>query len=74
MIKYCAISINEDIPKPMIADLFQVAFRNNNAGNSPMGINIAKYPKKLIRVTKRTMDAQSIYEALNEQIHNLHKN
>ena len=35
----------------MIADLFHVAFLNNNAGNKPMGMNIAKFPKKLTNVT-----------------------
>ena len=43
--------MNVDIPRPIIADLFQVASRNNKAGNRPIGINIAKFPKKLINVT-----------------------
>ena len=53
IIKYCAASINVDIPNPMMADLFQVALRNSNAGKRPIGTNIAKFPKKLIIVTKK---------------------
>lgn len=53
MIKYCTNSINKDMRNPIIADLFQVAFLNNKAGNKPMGINIAKFPKKLISVMKK---------------------
>ena len=53
MIKYCPISIKIDIPKPMIADLFQLAFRNRSAGKNPIGKNIAKLPKKLMDVTKK---------------------
>ena len=53
IIKYCASSINADIPNPIMADLFQLASRNNNAGKKPIGTNIAKFPKKLIRVAKK---------------------
>ena len=47
IIKYCASSINADIPNPIMADLFQLASRNNNAGKKPIGTNIAKFPKKV---------------------------
>lgn len=51
--KYCATSIKVDIPKPMIADRFNVTFRNKRAEKNPIGINIAKLPKKLMSVTKK---------------------
>lgn len=51
--KHCATSIKVDIPKPMIADRFNVAFRDKRAEKNPIGINIAKLPKKLMSVTKK---------------------